>query len=157
MKIMGFGFFYQTKLCRRNQNSGFGEEEPWVRRSLQESHQRHISILHPQQGCQTHSHRGPHQPCGGLQKAEIILGLHKCNYSLTVKELKSHSTLWRPPQSWCGPRWKWVWHTDLKHYWQTLPLLLRKLLLPENVISLTSAATSQYHTVKSDHLKYAWR
>ena len=26
-------------------------------------------------------------------RAEIILGLYKCNYSLTVKELKLHSTL----------------------------------------------------------------
>ena len=24
--------------------------------------------------------------------------------------LKLRLTLWRQPQSWCGPRWKWVWH-----------------------------------------------
>ena len=28
-----------------------------------------------------------------LQRAELILGLYKCNYSLTVKELKLHSAL----------------------------------------------------------------
>ena len=43
------------------------------------------------QGCQMHFHQGPHQPCGCLQRAEIILGLYKCNYSLAVKELKLHS------------------------------------------------------------------
>ena len=30
---------------------------------------------------------GPNQLSGCLQRAEIILGLYKCNYSLTVKEL----------------------------------------------------------------------
>ena len=40
------------------------------------------------QGCQTYFHRGPHQPHGCLQRVEITLGLYKCNYSLTVKELK---------------------------------------------------------------------
>ena len=62
------------------------------------------------QGCQSHFHRGPHQPHGCLQRAEIIVGLYKCNYSLTVKDLKSHSALWRQPQGWRGPRWRWVWH-----------------------------------------------
>ena len=33
----------------------------------------------------------PHQPHVCLQRAEIILGLYKCNYSLTVKQLKLHS------------------------------------------------------------------
>ena len=42
------------------------------------------------QGCQTHFHQGPHQLHGCLQRAKIILGLYKCNYSLTVKELKLH-------------------------------------------------------------------
>ena len=42
---------------------------------------------------QTHFQQGPHEPCGCLQKAEIILGLCKCNFSLTVKELKLHSAL----------------------------------------------------------------
>ena len=45
------------------------------------------------QGCQTHFHWEPHQPHGGLQRAKIILGLYKCNYSLTVKEFKLHSAL----------------------------------------------------------------
>ena len=31
---------------------------------------------------------GPHQPRSCLQRAKIILGLHTCNYSLTVQELK---------------------------------------------------------------------
>ena len=44
-------------------------------------------------GCQTHFHGGSHQPRGCLQRAEIILGLSKCNYSLTVKELELHSAL----------------------------------------------------------------
>ena len=39
------------------------------------------------QGCQIHFHRRPRQPRGCLQRAEIILGLYKCNYSLTVKEV----------------------------------------------------------------------
>ena len=42
------------------------------------------------QGCQTHFHWGPHQPCSCLQRAEIILGPYKCNYSLIVKGLKLH-------------------------------------------------------------------
>ena len=45
------------------------------------------------QGCQTHFHRGPHQPRSYLQRAEIILEQYKCNYSLTVKELKLHLAL----------------------------------------------------------------
>ena len=45
------------------------------------------------QGCQTHFYWGPHLPRGCLQRVEIILGLYKCNYSLTVKELKLHSAL----------------------------------------------------------------
>ena len=45
------------------------------------------------QGCQTHFHWGPHQPRNCLQRAEIILELYKCNYSLTIKELKLHSAL----------------------------------------------------------------
>ena len=40
------------------------------------------------QGCQIHFHWGPHQPRGCLQRAERILGLYRCHYSLTVKELK---------------------------------------------------------------------
>ena len=62
------------------------------------------------QGCQTHFHGGPHQPCDCLQRAKIMLGLCKCNYSLTVKELKLHSALWRQLWGWYGPRWKRVWH-----------------------------------------------
>ena len=31
-------------------------------------------------GCQTHCHRGPHQPRGCLRRAEIILGPCTCNY-----------------------------------------------------------------------------
>ena len=46
-----------------------------------------------EQGCQTQFCQGPHQPCGCLQRAEIILGLCKCNYSLTVMELKLHLAL----------------------------------------------------------------
>ena len=42
---------------------------------------------------QTHVHRGPHQPHGCLQRAEIILGLYKFKYCLTVKELKLHLAL----------------------------------------------------------------
>ena len=47
------------------------------------------------QGCETHFHSGggTHQLRGCLQRAEIILGLYKCSYSLTVKELKLHSAL----------------------------------------------------------------
>ena len=37
------------------------------------------------QGYQTHFHRGPHQPRGCLKRANVILGLYKCNYSITVK------------------------------------------------------------------------
>ena len=36
------------------------------------------------QGCQTNFHQGPYQPHGCLQRANVILGLYKCNY-LTVK------------------------------------------------------------------------
>ena len=53
---------------------------------------------------------GPHQPRSCLQRAEIILGLYKCNYSLTVKELKLRSALWRQLQGGHGPQWKWAWH-----------------------------------------------
>ena len=68
-------------------------------------------VKHPlKQGCQTHFHWGPHQPHGCLQKAKIILGLYKYNYSLIVKELKLHLFLWRQLQGWSGPWWKWVWH-----------------------------------------------
>ena len=42
------------------------------------------------QGCQTHFHWRPHQPRSCLQRAEIILGPYKCNYSLIVKGLKLH-------------------------------------------------------------------
>ena len=45
------------------------------------------------QGCQTHFYWGPHQPHSCLQRAKIILGLYKCNYSLTVMELKLHSAI----------------------------------------------------------------
>ena len=44
------------------------------------------ALYAPEQACQTHSHRGPHQPRGCLQRANVILGLYKCNYSLTVKQ-----------------------------------------------------------------------
>ena len=44
-----------------------------------------------EQGCQTYFPQGPHRPRCCFQRAEIILGLYKCNYSLTVKELKLHS------------------------------------------------------------------
>ena len=44
------------------------------------------------QGCQSHFHQEPHQPHSCLQRAKVILGLYKCNYSLTVKELKLLST-----------------------------------------------------------------
>ena len=54
---------------------------------------RHHAQLPVGQGCQTHCYRGPHQPRSCLQRAEIILGLYKYNYSLTVKELKLHSAL----------------------------------------------------------------
>ena len=51
-------------------------------------------LSHPlEQGCQTQFHQGPRQPRGCFQRAEIILRLHKCNYSLTVKELKLHLAL----------------------------------------------------------------
>ena len=46
---------------------------------------------HLTQGYQTRFHQGPHQLGCCLQRAEIILGLYKCNYSLAVKELKLHS------------------------------------------------------------------
>ena len=46
------------------------------------------SGMNTYQGYQTHFHWGPHQPRGCLQRAKIILGLCKCNYSLTVEELK---------------------------------------------------------------------
>ena len=37
------------------------------------------------QGCQTHFHGGPYQPCVAFKRLNVILGLYKCNYSLTVK------------------------------------------------------------------------
>ena len=44
------------------------------------------------QGCQTHFHRRPGQPPGCLQRADVILGLYKCNYSRTRgKELSAAS------------------------------------------------------------------
>ena len=49
------------------------------------------------------------------QGSEIILGLYKCNYSLTVKELKLHLALWRQLPGWCGPPWKWIQHPCAKH------------------------------------------
>ena len=69
----------------------------------------------PEQRCQTHLHRGPRQPRGCLQRAEIIFGLYKCNYSLTVKELKLHSALWRQPWGWCDPQWNEFDTPDLEH------------------------------------------
>ena len=51
---------------------------------------------------------GPCQPRSYRQRAEIILGLYKSNYSSAAKELKLHSALWRQPRGWCGPGWKWV-------------------------------------------------
>ena len=63
-----------------------------------------------QQECQSHIHQGPHQPRGCLQSAKIISGLYKCNFSLTVEELKLHLAFWRQPWRWCSTRWKWVWH-----------------------------------------------
>ena len=41
------------------------------------------SLVSLGQGGQTHFHQGPPQPCSCLQRADIILGLHKCNCSLT--------------------------------------------------------------------------
>ena len=38
------------------------------------------------QGCQTHFHWGPHQPRSCFKGPNIILGLYKCNYFLTVKQ-----------------------------------------------------------------------
>ena len=47
-------------------------------------------LFHLEQGCHTHFHQEPHQPRGCLQRADIILGLYKCNYSLTRgKELST--------------------------------------------------------------------
>ena len=63
------------------------------------------------QGCPTNSHWGPHQPLGCLQRVKIILGLYKSNCSLTLKELKLHSALWKQPRGWSGPQWKRVWHS----------------------------------------------
>ena len=80
------------------------------------------SILVLSQRCQTHFHQGPHQSHSCLQRTEIILGLYKHNYSLTVKELKLHLALWRHPQGWCGPRWKWVWHPCHKPWGKGLPI-----------------------------------
>ena len=45
-----------------------------------------------------------------LQRAKIILGLYKYNYSLTVKELKLHLALWRQSRGWYVSQWKLVWH-----------------------------------------------
>ena len=53
----------------------------------------HQIFQYPDQGCQTHFHWEPHQPRGCLQRAEIIVGLYKCNCSLTVTELKLHLAL----------------------------------------------------------------
>ena len=76
------------------------------------THTHLFSLTHTlEQGWQTHFHQAPHQPRSCLQRAEIILGLYKCNYSLTVKELKLHSALWRQLRGWCGPQWKWVWYS----------------------------------------------
>ena len=50
-------------------------------------------FLFLKQGCQTHFHRGPFELRGCRQRAKIILGLNKCNYFLTVKQLKLHSAL----------------------------------------------------------------
>ena len=69
-----------------------------------------IDVEPLEQGCQTHLHWGPHQPHGFLQRAEIMLGLYNCNYSLTVEELQLYSALWRQLRGWCGPQCKWVWH-----------------------------------------------
>ena len=41
-------------------------------------------------GRQAPVHQGPHQPRGCPERAEIILGLYKCNYPLAVKEVKLH-------------------------------------------------------------------
>ena len=48
-----------------------------------------------------------------------ILGLYKCNYSLTVKDLKLDSAFWRQLRGWCGPWWKWVWRpcSRIFFYW----------------------------------------
>ena len=40
------------------------------------------TTYHLAQGCQTHSHWGPHQPRGAFKRPSAILGLYKCNYSL---------------------------------------------------------------------------
>ena len=75
-----------------------------------------IFFIYLKQGCPINFHWGPHQPCSCLQRAEVILGLYKCNCSLTVEELKLYSALWRQPQGWCGPQWKWVWHPWFKRF-----------------------------------------
>ena len=38
--------------------------------------------------------------------------LLRSSYIYTV--LKLHSALWRQLRGWCGPRWKWVWHPNVK-------------------------------------------
>ena len=37
----------------------------------------------------------------------------RSSYIYTV--LKLHSVLWRQPQGWYGPWWKWVWHPWYRH------------------------------------------
>ena len=46
---------------------------------------RPLIFLSLSQGCQTDFHGGPHQPHGAFKGPNVILGLYKCNYSLTVK------------------------------------------------------------------------
>ena len=79
----------------------------------------------PRAGVSNSLSLGTTSACGYLQRAEIILGLYKCNYSLTVEELKLHSALWRQPQDWWGPWWKWIWvwhpcpRRSLKSLWDS--------------------------------------
>ena len=44
-----------------------------------------ITLVSLKQGYQSNFQRGPHQLRGCLQRTEIILGLYKCNYSLTLR------------------------------------------------------------------------
>ena len=43
----------------------------------------HLRDITLKQGCQTHFHRGPRQPCGCFKEPNVILGWYKCNYSLS--------------------------------------------------------------------------
>ena len=102
-------WFWRSELQNTSQRVEI-KESAVVRPLLETLGEQNSLISQPlEQGCQTHFHQGPHQPHGCLQRSKIILGLYKCNYSLTVKELKWHSVLWRQPWGWCGLQWKGVW------------------------------------------------